>query len=98
MLTAISALESSWGKSDLAKRKNNIFGLKTKKYFDTKTQCIDETASFLSQHYLSEDGKYFNGYTLEAINVRYCELRDWSMKIKELMKQIYTQTGVDING
>ena len=84
-LCAVSALESGWGKYCF--RKNNIFGWSGKD-FETKAECIDFVASKIAEHYLSEDGKYYNGKTVSGVNVFYNGNLFWEEKISGIMSMI----------
>ena len=91
-LAAVAALESGWGRYCF--RQNNIFGWSGKD-FESKEECIDFVASKLKEHYLSEGGKYYNGKTIEGINVCYNGNDFWAEKIKEIMSMI--KKGADMN-
>ena len=81
-LCAVAALESGWGKYCF--RQNNIFGWSGKD-FESKADCIDFVASKIAEHYLSEDGKYYNGKTVSGVNVCYNGSDFWKKKITVLM-------------
>lgn len=76
-LMSLTILESSHGRSELAIYNNNIGGIRGSNgdwaYFEDWGECIMYVAEFLSQHYLKEDGMYFNGYSLWGVNVKYCQ-------------------------
>jgi beta-N-acetylglucosaminidase len=87
-LTSLAALESAWGTSNFATERNNLFGftaydndLNATSHFDSHEKCIMYVAEYLSIHYLSEEGKYFNGYSVESINQRYASDQHWYSKI-----------------
>ncbi len=84
-LAAISAWESGWGKSCF--RPNNIFGWSGKS-FDSKEECIDFVASKIAEHYLSENGKYYRGKTVAAVNRCYNGTELWERKIVGIMWMI----------
>lgn len=79
-LMCLSILESGWGESRLAQEKNNITGFSayntspfdSADVFRSKGDCILYTAWYLKENYLSEDGKHFNGLSIEDINSKYC--------------------------
>ena len=81
-LIAIAAHESAWGTSSLATKYNNLTGYtaynksvtKNATKFDNFHESIMKTAMLLATDYLSESGKYFNGYSFEAVNTRYSVL------------------------
>ena len=84
-LAAVAALESGWGKYCF--RPNNIFGWSGKD-FETKEECIDFVASKISEHYLSEGGKYYNGKTVSGVNVFYNGNDFWEKAVNEIMLMI----------
>ena len=84
-LCAVAALESGWGKYCF--RPNNIFGWNGKS-FENKEECIDFVASKIAEHYLSEEGKYYNGKTVSGVNVCYNGTEFWERKIPGIMAMI----------
>ena len=84
-LCAVAALESGWGRYCF--RPNNIFGWSGKD-FETKADCIDFVALKIAEHYLSEDGKYYNGKTVSGVNTFYNGNGFWETKIAEIMAMI----------
>lgn len=84
-LAAVAALESGWGKYCF--RPNNIFGWSGKD-FETKSECIDFVASKISEHYLSEEGKYHYGKTVSAVNVCYNGTDFWKETVASIMAAI----------
>ena len=89
-LAAVAALESGWGKSELAREKNNLFGWKGEAgymAFNSMEECIDHVAAFLAAEYLSPDGIYYNGLSVEDVAISYCGGNaDWVETIKEIME------------
>lgn len=93
-LVAHAAWESGWGKSNLARDKNNLYGFTAydgnayhdAMSFKTKEECINVVAKYISEHYLDEDGKYYNGPTLKGINKRYATDKNWAPGIGEVIK------------
>ena len=94
-LAAVSALESGWGRYCF--RKNNIFGWSGKD-FETKAECIDFVASRIAKHYLSEDGKYYNGKTVSGVNVFYNGNDFWTNKVCGIMAMISRKISAAENG
>ena len=95
LLLAIIRLESGNGKSDIAQAKNNLGGLvgtyKSKavyKHFDSKNDCIVFMANLLSSYYLTEGGKYFNGYTISDIAQCYSGSKEWIELVYQLIYEI----------
>ena len=84
-LASVAALESGWGR--FCFRPNNIFGWSGKD-FESKAECIDFVASKIAEHYLSENGKYYNGKTVSGVNVCYNGSDFWAEKVNEIMAMI----------
>lgn len=89
-LAAVAALESGWGK--ICFRENNIFGWNGKS-FSSKSECIDFVAEKLAEHYLCEEGKYYNGKTVAGVNVCYNGNSFWEEKIADIMAMISKKCG-----
>ena len=93
-LMALTAQESAWGTSNLAKGKNNITSFcaydgsaySSAMSFDSKAECIITTAEWLSAEYLSEDGRYFEGYASADLNVHYASDVNWYRNIDSIAK------------
>ena len=93
IISSIAALESGWGKSNLAKENNNLFGWKNSdgsyKKFDSFSECIYEVSESISKNYLDKNGKYYSGGTeIDHIAKLYSESEDWKDKVKEIHDQI----------
>lgn len=89
-IAAIAAHESGWGRSYLALNKNNLFGWKGGsgfKYFNSIREGIMQVSRSLKVNYLSPDGCYFNGYTVEAVSIYYCD-STWARYINSMMSYI----------
>ena len=91
-LLGISVVESAWGTSELAQKKNNLFGFQAydsdvskARSFESKGECILYVARHISEKYLHPDGAYFNGYSLADVNKRYASDKRWSVKIASAM-------------
>lgn len=54
-------------------KKKIVYYEKKLKYFASTEECIEVTARNLANNYLKKSGKYYNGKTLKAANVKYCE-------------------------
>ncbi len=90
-LASVAAHESGWGKSKLAIERNNLFGIKSGdsyKRFSSKEACILYAAEYLSVNYLSPDGRYFHGYEVKDVCVRYCGSDNWTRQIERIMNDI----------
>lgn len=86
-LMSLSAEESGWGRSQLAITHNNIGGIKSSNgwmYFSDWGECLDYKARLLKNQYLSENGDYFNGYSIWNVNIKYCEQDKWSDNINSI--------------
>lgn len=96
VVLALSAHESAWGKSRLAREKNNIFGYmaydrdpyNSAKDFASKGEGVLVVANHLATNYLKSGGKYFNGYTLKGMNVMYASDMEWNSKITSIMNSL----------
>ena len=89
-IAAIAAHESGWGTSYVAKTKNNLFGWKGSneyRYFNNIREGIMHVSRGLKVNYLSPDGCYFNGYTVEDVAIYYCN-RTWANYINSMMRYI----------
>ena len=92
LVAAIAALESGWNSSSVAEKYNNLFGWTnndgTYKRFESKDECIKYVCEQLKEHYLTPDGKYFEGYEIADICVHYNGSEEWTQAIEEIYKQI----------
>lgn len=91
-LAAVAAVESGWGESELARGKNNLFGWKGESgymAFNSPEECIDHAAAFLAAEYLSPEGLYYNGLTVEDVAKHYCGGNEaWVEMVKEIMASV----------
>lgn len=91
-LAAVAALESGWGKSELAREKNNLFGWRGADgymEFDSPEDCIDHVAEYLAEEYLDPDGLYYNGLSVEDVAKNYCGGNaDWVKMVEEIMQSV----------
>jgi len=95
-LAAHAILESGYGKSEIAYRKHNLFGLraydqdpfKYAKYLPTFGDSISYNANYVRDKYLEENGSYYYGPTLQGMNVMYSTDQEWSTKIAKIMERI----------
>ncbi len=96
-LASLAAHESAMGTSRIAKNKNNLFGFQaydrspyaSAKKFNSIEEGIMEVAKYISKNYLNENGKYFNGYSIEGIGKRYATDPNWAKSIKDRLKKIF---------
>lgn len=84
-LASVSALESGWGRYCF--RENNIFGY-GRNTFDSYAECIDFVASKISKNYLSEDGRYYSGTTIDAVNQYYNGREVWAETVKSIFNRM----------
>ena len=90
-LAAVAALESGWGKSNIAEKKHNLFGwggASGYMEFESKESCISHVAQRLKALYLTPDGKYFHGFDVADVNVCYNANETWGVKVEEIMDNI----------
>ena len=95
LILAIIRLESGNSRSSLAKNNNNLGGIVAPsgsvaayRSFDSKGDCVIFMARLLSEHYLTEGGRFFNGYTLTDINKKYSASNTWTAKVSDIMYEI----------
>ncbi|HDR4572223.1 S-layer homology domain-containing protein [Bacillus cytotoxicus] len=95
-LAAHAILESGYGRSEIAYRKHNLFGLRAydrdpfyhAKYLPTYRDSISYNANYVRERYLEKGAIYYNGPTLVGMNVKYASDPEWAGKIAGLMERI----------
>ena len=94
-LMGLCILESGWGTSDFAVKRNNLVGWNAidanpqlASTFESKEQCILYVAEKLQQNYLTEGGAYFEGYTAKDIDVHYCTDKQHANKIVNIVNNL----------
>lgn len=94
-LMGLACLESGYGKSEFARKRNNLVGWNavnsnTNKasYFESKEECILYVAERLKTNYLNKNGCYFNGYSARAIDVKYCTDKKHADKIIQIINKL----------
>lgn len=94
-LAGLATHESGWNTSDFARERNNLFGwqsydsnLNATKRFASKEESIMTVARALKKMYLSENGCYFNGYTISGISKRYASDKQHDQKVFRNMQKI----------
>lgn len=95
-LASIAALESGWGRSDLALYNNNLYGWTSSSgyaYFSSYGECILTVAENLKSMYLQPDGKYFSGYEVSDVNKHYNGSKFWEDNVQDIMTQIQNRIG-----
>ena len=99
-LIAHSALESAWGRSQIAKDKNNFFGIAaydstpyhSAKSFDNVDKGILGAAKWIRENYLDE-GRTHLGNKSSGMNVLYASDPYWGEKIASIMMTINSRLG-----
>lgn len=101
-LASVAALESGWCRTEIALNNNNLFGYKNStgdgfRKFSTKAESIYVVAKHLKDNYLTEGGTYYNGLSVEDVNIKYCEQKWWASEInavaKGIVERIYGDKG-----
>lgn len=94
-LMGLACLESSYGNSNFAKNRNNIFGWNAvdsnpgkASYFTSKNECVMFVAEKLSYNYLNENGCNFEGYTAKDIDKHYCTDKQHANKIIKIIEKL----------
>ena len=99
-LIAHSALESAWGRSQIAKDKNNFFGIAaydttpydSAKSFDDVDKGILGAAKWIRENYI-DNGRTYLGNKASGMNVLYASDPYWGEKIASIMMRINSQLG-----
>ncbi|CIZ23804.1 endo-beta-N-acetylglucosaminidase LytB [Streptococcus pneumoniae] len=99
-LLAHSALESNWGRSKIAKDKNNFFGITaydttpylSAKTFDDVDKGILGATKWIKENYIDR-GRTFLGNKASGMNVEYASDPYWSEKIASVMMKINEKLG-----
>lgn len=90
-LASVAALESGWGESNAAREKNNLFGWTGQngyQSFASLEDCVLTVAQRLRDLYLTPGGRYFHGYTVEAVNRCYNGRPEWEKAVTDLMEDL----------
>lgn len=91
-LAAVAVLESDFGRSRIAKEKNNLFGwgaFDEDPYgkawaFKTVEEGVNTVAAYLARDYLHPNGTYFSkkyGPCLKGVGERYATDENWAKKV-----------------
>ncbi len=99
-LLAHSALESDWGRSKIAKDKNNFFGITaydttpylSAKTFDDVDKGILGATKWIKENYI-DNGRTFLGNKSSGMNVEYASDPYWGEKIASVMMKINEKLG-----
>jgi hypothetical protein len=100
---AHAAHESAWGRSRIARSKNNLFGWGAfdrcpgacADSFVSYAACVRQVMSFIDEKYLSSSGRYYEGATLNGMNVHYATDPRWAEKIASIMRTIGTNLDLE---
>ena len=92
-LAALANHESNYGNSNIAKKKNNLFGfnaydespMESASDYNNYGDSIKKVSSKIKDLYLKENGRYFKGYSTEAINIHYSTDKTWAKKVNRHM-------------
>jgi beta-N-acetylglucosaminidase len=95
-ILAMIGLESGWGKSKIAKTKNNLMGwgaidsdpMNGAWLFHSKEGCIMTVCRYIDRSYLTKDGKFYRDGTIKGIGGVYSSDPQWAEKICSIMNQI----------
>lgn len=92
-LASIAAVESDWGRSQLAIEKNNLFGWKDNSgnymEFYSYDECILYVGSRIKDLYLKESSPYYNdGTCLSDISSIYSESENWANTVSDVYNGI----------
>jgi beta-N-acetylglucosaminidase len=95
-ILAFAIHESEWGRSQIAKNKNNLFGwgafdddpFNKAWTFENYQECIEVVMKAVKQSYLTVGGAFFNGVSLKGMNVKYATDDNWASGIRTLMNEI----------
>jgi len=95
-LAAISINETGWGRSRLARQKNNYFGwaafdhapYRSALEFTSREHSIEYVGSRIKENYLEPEGVHYHGPTLLGMNRRYASDNSWAEKTAQAMKKL----------
>ena len=88
-LCALACHESDFGRSQIARDKNNIYGYRaydgdpynSAKSYSCFKESIEDVCSLLVRQYLYPSGSFYNSPTPKGINVRYATDKNWAFKV-----------------
>ncbi|MDM5157511.1 PA14 domain-containing protein [Bacillus sp. DX1.1] len=105
-LASHAILESGYGKSEIAYRKHNLFGLRAEdsdpfglaRYFTNFKASINYNAAYVREYYVEPGHWQYKGVTLQDINANYSTDKGWATKIANLMEEIHPYSPQEYNG
>ena len=93
-MAGVVALESGFATSRRAIEDNNLTGYEVYKndsegkLFTSQYESILQTAKHLKENYLTKDSIYYNGLSVDAVQINYCPdeglNKNWNGKVNEL--------------
>lgn len=95
-ILALAIHESGWGRSNIARVKNNLFGwgafdrdpFNGAWTFRDYADCCDVVMGKIKASYLTSGGAFFEGASLKGMNVHYSTDRQWATGVRTLMNEI----------
>ncbi|MFC5971550.1 peptidoglycan-binding protein [Halomarina salina] len=95
-MAAHAAWESGWGESSIAQEKHNIYGYDARDAcpstcadgYASFEDCIREVMPIVRDSYLTPGGTYYNGPTLDGMNVNYATDDNWDDGIESVMNSL----------
>ena len=99
-LMGLACLESAYGSSNYAVNRNNLYGWEAydsnpdnAKKFDSREYGTMFVAEKLKVNYLTEGGKWFEGYSARAVDVHYCTDKLHADKIVNIVSRLTKKLG-----
>ena len=86
-LISLAIFEGQWGENPY--NQNNLFGWNGGEYSSIE-DSIFQISKKIKEKYLSEDGVYFKGYTLESVNFYYNGRKEWLNGMVDTMQTVYS--------
>lgn len=93
-MAGVVALESGFATSRRAVEDNNLTGYEVYstdsegRLFPSQTESILQTARHLSKNYLTKNAPYYNGLSVDAIQIMYCpdegQNKQWERKVDKI--------------
>jgi beta-N-acetylglucosaminidase len=98
---AHAAVESGWGKSEIAVEKHNLFGINADdsnpdEAYDYSSfgACISYYGSWLRSHYLAAGGEWYHGDTIHDVFIDYSSSHDTEGNtVAEIMNELFAKAG-----
>lgn len=94
LITSIIINNSDYGRSERAIINNNLSNMGAYDYndlgykYETKEECIEDLYKTLAENYLNPNGMYYEGETIEAISIHFCNDNEWVKSINNLFNNI----------